>query len=101
MGLFEYLTRNNKVGVMMDEKEAYDKVRRTTVLKKVAEKKGPRFSRADCLMKVKAQRNGKVSLKMFFPKTLIGWIHRRFGNLPNDIVFTIFAIYDSLQSETL
>lgn len=26
---------------MMDEKEAYDKVRRTTVLKKVAEKKGP------------------------------------------------------------
>lgn len=25
----------------MDEKEAYDKVRRTTVLKKVAEKKGP------------------------------------------------------------
>lgn len=41
MGLFEYLTRNNKVGVMMDEKEAYDKVRRTTVLKKVAEKKGP------------------------------------------------------------
>lgn len=41
MGLFEYLTRNNKVGVMMDENEAYDKVRRTTVLKKVAEKKGP------------------------------------------------------------
>ncbi|XP_052689960.1 uncharacterized protein LOC128167970 [Crassostrea angulata] len=41
MGLFEYLTRNNKVGVMMDEKEAYDKVRRTTVLKKVAEKNGP------------------------------------------------------------
>lgn len=41
MGLFEYLTRNNKVGVMMDEKEAYDTVRRTTVLKKVAEKKGP------------------------------------------------------------
>lgn len=41
MGLFEYLTRNNKVGVMMDEKEAYDKVRCTTVLKKVAEKKGP------------------------------------------------------------
>lgn len=41
MGLFEYLTRNNKVGVMMDEKEAYDKVRRTAVLKKVAEKKGP------------------------------------------------------------
>lgn len=41
MGLFEYLTRNNKVGVMMDEKEAYDKVRRITVLKKVAEKKGP------------------------------------------------------------
>lgn len=41
MGLFEYLTRNNKVGVMMDEKEAYDKVCRTTVLKKVAEKKGP------------------------------------------------------------
>lgn len=26
---------------MMDEKEAYDKVRRTTVLKKVAEEKGP------------------------------------------------------------
>lgn len=25
----------------MDEKEAYDKVRRTTVLKKVAEKNGP------------------------------------------------------------
>lgn len=41
MGLLEYLTRNNKVGVMMDEKDAYDKVRRTTVLKKVAEKKGP------------------------------------------------------------
>lgn len=44
MGLFEYLTRNNKVGVMMDEKEAYDKVRRTTVLKKVAEKKGPTYT---------------------------------------------------------
>lgn len=40
MGLFEYLIRNNKVGVMMDEKEVYDKVCCIVVLKKVVEKKG-------------------------------------------------------------
>lgn len=40
MGLFEYLIRNNKVGVMMDEKEVYDKVCCIIVLKKVVEKKG-------------------------------------------------------------
>lgn len=93
----------------MDEKEAYDKVRRTTVLKKVAEKKGP-TSTSEGVPKIQPRRlsdeskgteKRKSKLKMFFPKTLIGWIHRRFGNLPNDIVFTIFAIYDSLQSETL
>lgn len=35
MGLFEYLARKNKVGVMMEEKEAYNNVRRTTVLEKL------------------------------------------------------------------
>lgn len=55
MGLFEYLTRNNKVGVMMDEKEAYDKVRRTTVLKKVAEKKGP-TSTSESVPKIQPRR---------------------------------------------
>lgn len=39
----------------MDEKEAYDKVRRTTVLKKVAEKKGP-TSTAEGVPKIQPRR---------------------------------------------
>lgn len=39
----------------MDEKEAYDKVRRTTVLKKVAEKKGP-TSTSEGVQKIQPRR---------------------------------------------
>lgn len=41
MGLFQScLASNNKVGVMKEEKEVYDKVRRTMVTEGVTEKKG-------------------------------------------------------------
>lgn len=40
----------------MDEKEAYDKVRRTTVLKKVAEKKGPATSTSEGVPKIQPRR---------------------------------------------